>query len=232
MLVPDGSSPEARRVGAALGAAGHRVHHCVDATSPYVCVAVRGGPCPLDTAPVSVTVCAAGPRPDDPSLAQEGAACSVRRSIPLVILDEAGDSPFAPYARSVRGGEDMLSVVLDVASSPLGAASGRATEALRRELGREGLEAGEARAEVRRNPDGGLVVDLAMGADVAAPTARTIAVRLGGLVRTLDRGAGYVDVRLAPSGASLRPTGPRNHPAPPPAGVTSLWHRRRRRRRP
>ncbi len=230
VLVPDGASDAARGVTAELRRAGHTVHHCVGESSRVVCVAVQGGQCPLDTSPISVAVCAPVTDPANPSLADEGVSCSIRRGIPVVIVGEADGSPFLPYAVSTSTESGVAEAVSAAASEPLRAPTERATTVLRRELDRHGMTEAPASAEVRRKADGGLSVILRTSAAVPPAACRAAAVKVAGAVRALDRWARYVDVQMTPGGLQLHRPGAGDGPERPESKQAQSLGRRRRRR--
>ena len=119
-------------------------------------------------------------------------ACAVRRQIPLVLVDRAGDvlEPWAT-ASVARSGMTAAIAALDSAQSP--AHTAVAVRTLDEELGQPGTEA-LSQVVVRRRRSG-LVVDLSPEAGLSGGETEKLAVHIVQRLRAFDPWAKTIDVR-------------------------------------
>lgn len=95
VLVVESDRGVADDAGAALEAAGHRVHRCFDPGDDGLpCRAARGeGICPLDEG-VDAALVVRGSEAGGPTALEIGASCAVRAGVPLAQQSAAGSDPY------------------------------------------------------------------------------------------------------------------------------------------
>jgi hypothetical protein len=161
------------------------------------CVALAGGRCPLDAAPVDAAVVVRPYAADAALPLEDGVYCVARRGLPLVVAGQPAGHPFGPWASAEEEGTSVGATVDTVLASPLPHLSTVATATLRHALAQRGITDTPARVEVRRR-HGGLAVEL-IGVDDLAPAAKAAAsVRVAGALRAEDPWVRSIDVAVRP----------------------------------
>ena len=193
-----GTLPNAiSRVDRELQAAGHEVVRCHEAGEPaFPCAALaEKQTCPLERAPVDVTVTVRDRPWSGPSPFEDGAVCALRQHIPLVAVD-ADINPFEPWTRrEASSGDDLSAVCEEAATAPLPLhsriASGTAGEVVELAgfdpLGTDGVVH-------RRRGALHVMVDVP---EAAAGIHGVIAARVVTALREIDRHASGIDVEVA-----------------------------------
>ncbi len=187
--------------------AGHSVHVCHDESfggSSGACVAVEGHRCPLTLAPMDLFLDVLPPASDQSGvevlLREEGILCAKRHMIPVVLVGAADAHPFMRFATMALSNIPGVADLEAVASAPLPDHSTVATAALRNALRAHGKGSQHATAEVRRR-NGGLILHIEVGAPAEHDAMRTIAIKVGQAVRSMDPWATSLDI-IIPGSAS------------------------------
>lgn len=173
-------------VTADLEAAGHRVVRChpVGTTAAWPCVALVGGPCPLEDAGIDVALDVRTAVSSGTSPWEDGVACARRDGVPLVVAGRTAFQPFADHASVVvEGTADVVAAVEDAAarSRALAEADVEALCGAPVTLTRQG---GHLHVQVHEPSDSPR--DRAMTASRAAVAARSTAPRASHLTVSLD----------------------------------------------
>jgi hypothetical protein len=200
VLMPEMSSTGGQMAAVALREAGHVVHTCHEPESRgFLCVAMHGNPCPLETTPIDVAV---DVRPFPlplPTIDEDGVRCAARRHIPLVVAGAVAANPFGPWTTVESSTADVVEAVEAAAGSPLPDLSAHATEVLRGSLTRLDADALDARVEVRRRAGRLAVRVIARGAGTDPKLDRALAraaIRVHQAVHELDKWARGADVAI------------------------------------
>lgn len=197
VLVPDRSTAFGEELARMLEAGGHTVHSCVHDDGALPCAALVGRPCPLDEAPIDVTVDARNPS-GRAAVYGDGALCAVRRHIPLVLTGDAGEHPLAPWAVAVAAGDPRASIA-GALGNALAGHTAAARKALLHELRMQGAGSDTASVEVFRHP-GRLLVELRTDASMSQTQAERLATHVAQAVRIFDRWAPKLDVTVRRTG--------------------------------
>ena len=179
--------------------AGHRVSRCHDAGEPaFPCKDLDGG-CPLDAEQVEVALLVRDADGAEPTPAEDGARCALRRHLPLVVSSASGTSPFDEWAAETVTDEAAAVAALERAHrAPLKRHSEVALEAFVDALGVAGVDADGATAEVTRTGTD-LRVELRLPREVETRVAETASVRAVGAVRAIDPFPTTIDVNVEQS---------------------------------
>jgi hypothetical protein len=161
------------------------------------CVALAGGRCPLDAAPVDAAVVVRPYAADSALPLEDGVYCAARRGIPLVVAGQPAGHPFGAWASAEEEGTAVGATVDTVLASPLPRLSTIATATLRQALARRGITETPARVEVRRR-HGGVAVELIGVDDLAADAKAAASVRVAGAIRAVDPWVRSIDVAVRP----------------------------------
>lgn len=159
------------------------------------CVALAGGRCPLDAAPVDAAVVVRPYAADSALPLEDGVYCAARRGIPLVVAGQPADHPYGPWASAEEEGSSVGATVATVLASPLPHLSVVATATLRRALASRGITDTPARVEVRRR-HGGVAVELIGVGDLAGDAKAAASVRVAGAIRAEDTWVRSIDVTV------------------------------------
>jgi hypothetical protein len=200
VLMPETSTSGARMAADALREAGHDVHTChePDATR-FLCTGMHGNPCPLEAFPIDVAVDVRPFPMPMPTLDEDGVRCAARRHIPLVVAGAVAANPFAPWTTVESSTVDVVEAIEAAVASPLPDLSARATEVLRGTLERMGVDAQDARVEVRRRAGRLAIRIIACDAGTAPEFDRALAragIRVHQEVHELDKWARGADVAI------------------------------------
>ena len=196
ILMPSASAAGAVTAKRGLERAGHVVLTC-EADETGRCVAVRGGRCPLETAPVDMVLLVRAAASPDRLPGEEGVFCGARRRTPVVVAGAAPGHPYGDIATVDDETDDVLTTVETVRALPLIDHTVAANVAFHACLARHGLEPAHGYARVYRR-NGGLAVQLHFQGErpdhsiVMAATVRVLQA-----VRELDPWASGVDVSVA-----------------------------------
>lgn len=119
VLLTQAARGDARLVGKALSARGHRVHRCVtdDSETPLCMRFAADGECPLD-GPIAVTVDVRGRDRERLTPLEYGAVCSLQRQVPVVLAGVSDGSVVAGWAERVCAVEDAPVAAESVAQAP------------------------------------------------------------------------------------------------------------------
>lgn len=159
------------------------------------CVALAGGRCPLDAAPVDAAVVVRPYAADSALPLEDGVYCVARRGIPLVVAGHPDGHPFGAWTSAAEEGTSVGATVDTILASPLPHLSTIATATLRQALANRGVADTPARAEVRRR-HGGLAVELIGVDDLAGAAKAAASVRVAGTLRAEDPWVRSIDVSV------------------------------------
>lgn len=183
-----------------LEAAGHEVSRCHDpGAAPFPCNGMGDhGGCPLEHETVDVALVVRDRAAAEPLVAEDGARCALRRSIPLVVAGEVQHTPYADWAAVVQPGTDaVVDAVNRAAVAPLERHNAAARRSLRAVLEHHGIDGGGADAEVVRQ-GGDLRVTLRPETELDVRVAEMASVRAVGAVRDIDPYPSVIDVVIEP----------------------------------
>jgi hypothetical protein len=173
---------------------GHGVEVC-HPDGEAACVAMTGGRCPLDTAPVDAAVVVRSTPTPCPLPLEDGVACAARRGIPLVVAGEPAGHPFSDWAAAEEEGTSVAATVETVVAAPLPKLSMLATATLRHALATRGITGSSARVEVRRRHGGAFAEILGVG-DLSPSSRAACGVRVAAAVRAHDPWVRNIDVAV------------------------------------
>ena len=171
---------------------GHEVAVC-HPDGEAACVALSGGRCPLDTAPIDAAVVVRSMPSPCPLPLEDGVACAARRGLPLVVAGEPAGHPFTAWASAEEEGTSVAATVETVVAAPLPKLSMLATATLRHALATRGITGSAARVEVRRH-HGGAFAEIIGAGDLSRSSRAACSVRVAAAVRAHDPWARNVDV--------------------------------------
>jgi len=195
VLVLESQPGGADRSRAELEARGHTVVGCHAPGRPvFPCDAIAAGrECPLEAGVVDVALVVRARDASQPTPREDGAACAIRRHVPLVVAGATRWHPYAPYAgETVDGVAGVVDACERTATAPLPAHSAAAARALQETLERRGQALGPEVSVLRR--DGALVVRVAHAHRLDAATKGMAAVRMMAALRSLDHDSRGIDV--------------------------------------
>lgn len=186
------SEPKRRESQAAdhLEAAGHEVVRCHEEDGTFACVGLTDHACPLDQdIDVAVAVRPDAEEAEESSLQEMGVVCALRHHVPLVVAGAPGE--FEPWATATTTVSDVAATVEAAAGSNLPEHATVARNEAARLLGEE------AHPEARAHREGSrLLVTVAVQTPIDDQRRESLAVRVAGEVRKIDRYSGIVDVRV------------------------------------
>lgn len=192
VLMPEGRSGAAATAARVLRGGGHQVVFCNPDGGRW-CVAVRGGRCPLEVAPVDVALMVRSGVAAPGAPGEELALCAARLRVPLVIAGAVDGHPYADLASVEDESADVLTTVETVHRQPLPEHTVVASVALHRALHSRGLPDGRGEARVWRE-GGRLVARLRFSDRPASAVVAAAAVRVAGALRELDPWARGIDL--------------------------------------
>lgn len=158
VLVVESDRRAAGDAARALIEAGHRVHRCVEVDAPaFPCRGVdEPAACPLEQ-PIDVVLDVRGHPWPTPTGGEAGAACALRRRVPLVVAGKTALQPFGERVRALVDDRDpgaIVAVCEGVADEPLPVHSDLARAALEIALAPGGSDPGPFEAAVHRRGSG------------------------------------------------------------------------------
>lgn len=196
VLMMQTGSTAARAAADDLVRHGHDIEVC-HPDGETACVALTGGRCPLDAAPVDATVVVRPYASPGPLPLEEGVACAARRGIPLVVAGEPAGHPFADWASAEEEGTSVAAAVETVVAAPLSTLSMLATATLRHALASRGITGTSARVEVRRR-HGGAFAEILGARDLSSASRAACGVRVAATIRAHDPWVRNIDVAVRP----------------------------------
>ncbi len=200
LLLEGGPGTSEGSAASRLEAAGHEVSRCHDpGAAPFPCNGMGDhGSCPLENDTVDVALVVRERATAEPTAAEDGARCALRRSIPLVVAGEVQDTPYADWAAVVEPGTDaVVDAVTRAATAPLERHTAAARRSLRAVLEHHDLDGADADAEVLRR-GGDLRVILRPPTRLEPRVAEMASVRAVGAVRDIDPYPSIIDVVIEP----------------------------------
>jgi len=198
VLVVEDVEGAARPVVDELVGAGHAVAFCHDPEgSGFPCNGLHETPtCPLDGAPVDLAVVVRSDCGEAPTSRETGAACAIRRHIPLVEVGQHQHSPYLGLTAGIsQGPESVVHAVEYTATHPLPRHTVEARRVFRQVLDVHELTWVSADAEVHRC-DGSLHIRLLPDLEIPKQVAEVAGVRVSGAIRALDPDALTISVSL------------------------------------
>jgi hypothetical protein len=198
VLIPDRASPGAASAARGLEEAGHVVHSCETRSNGH-CVAIRGGRCPLEVAPIDLVVLVRASAAAEVLPEEMGALCGARRRVPVIVAGAGDASPYGSIATIEDETDDVVALVETVGALPLPDHTVAANRALHAAMAKRGATDGRATARVYRDR-GRLAARLHFDrASAAGEDAKAAAVRVHAALRELDPWAAGVDVSVEPA---------------------------------
>jgi hypothetical protein len=198
VLVVEGTPGASVHAVRELERAGHEVRSCHDeGHASFPCRGmVEGGRCPLEGESVDVALLVRVAATHAPTAEEEGVRCALRRHVPVAIVGEVADVPYADWATVIRpGADDIVGAAEAAAAAPLARHTSAARHTLRTVLAGNGLPTELAEAVVERHGNH-LHVLLSPGVAMDPMVADTASVRTVGAVRAVDPYAGIIDVSV------------------------------------
>ncbi len=201
--VGDAAADELRR-------AGHDVVRCTEPGTPsFPCAGMRSPDgCPLRNGVVDVTLAMRHLAGAVPARSEDGALCSLRHHVPVVVAGNVMFDPFEDWeAAVVEPGDDVVDACERVARQPLPAHTRIALAATREVLQRHGRNdpavdavhgIGAVLVAVRRD-QGWLHAEVRVAA-LPSDVRQMVAVRVVAALRAFDKDARGVDVNFVETG--------------------------------
>lgn len=184
---------------ARLEAAGHEVARCHEhgERHAFPCAGlIADGVCPLRGEGVDVALTVRARPMPSPAALEDGAACALRASVPLVVTGQTVWNPFIQMPGVTVAHGDVVAACEAAAAAPLTRHGDAADAALRASLAQSGVDASDvdvARATVTRSR-AGLHVTLDVPAGVPKSAIALATTRVLSAVRELDHGAPAIDI--------------------------------------
>lgn len=177
----------------ALEAADHNVLRCHDpGAAAFPCHGLAPGSCPLERGSVQVVLDVRGRTTPQPQPLEDGVTCALRRRLPVVVVGDPADHPFAGFPVVAADQQDAVAACERAADGPQVEHEAVADRALDATLRTRGCS-GRGHSSVRRTADG-LQVTLFVPAEVDGKAREMAAVRVAGAVRLFDAHAARIDV--------------------------------------
>ena len=195
VLVLEDAPGAARQAREELLAGGHHVYACHEPGAPaFPCNAIADGRrCPLDSEVIDVALVVRAHNASVPAPREDGAACAIRRKVPLVVAGETTLHPYGDYAADVVDGTlGLVAACERTAAAPMPLHTAAAARALRETFDRRGIT-GSPQVVVHRR-EGALLVHVTDAPGLDAPTRGMATVRMMAALRELDRDARGIDV--------------------------------------
>lgn len=195
-----------------LEESGHRVLRCHEQDSTdFACVALDDpAACPLNGDAVDVALVVRD-QPSSGAIAPEdGAACALRRFVPLVIADETGSHPFHDRATAtISGTAGVVDACVQAATARLTRHEPVALAMLRTTLASQDVSTDDCDVIVRRSGDVTRIELRAAGLDTRLRSM--VATRVGAAIRAMDHttprlSIAVVDVATGKSTAVATPS--------------------------
>ena len=193
VLMPEVTSEGAMMAARALRQSGHGLATC-ESDLDGRCVALRGGRCPLETAPVDAVLVVRAAADASRLPGEDVVLCAARRKVPVVLAGATAHHPYADLVTADDDGVDVVTTLETVHDLPLEDQTVAANIALHACLTRHDVPDPRAHARVYRR-GGRLLARLHFDGTTPAPsTVQAAAVRVAGAVRAVDPWAGGVDI--------------------------------------
>ncbi len=177
-----------------LEAAGHRVKRCHErGERAFPCVGLDPGTCPLEDDAIDVVLTVRSRSTARPSPLEDGITCALRRRVPVVVAGRTAINPFAQYAVTVAGIDDVVETCEQAATGPQVEHEAIATRLLVETLRSAGVPTEPAGASVRRSGRG-LHITLHAPREASKKVRDVAAVRVAGAVRAFDPHAPRIEI--------------------------------------
>lgn len=194
VLVLESEPGVAAIASAQLQAAGHRVKRCHEGGArAFPCAGLDPGRCPLEDEAIDVVLTVRVRSSARPSPLEDGVTCALRRRVPVVVAGRTNVHPFAQFAVTVAGVDNIVESCERSVTGPQAEHEGIAARALRQTLDRAHLPTGAADASVRRSGRG-LRISLHVPSDTPMKVRDIASVRVAGAVRAFDPHAARIEI--------------------------------------